>query len=98
MFAPYNLKYPLLKQHATEADLIGTFKDDEGIEHDKVNKWNQIFDFTENEDGKKNQALLSPKNFTLVNYKTIVPDLEIEGNDEFLFELPMQYGGTLDTN
>lgn len=45
-FAPYNLKYKYLKEHADLADLVGTFVDDDGITQTKVNKWNLIFDFT----------------------------------------------------
>jgi hypothetical protein len=45
MFAPYNLKYPLLHSHSIEANIIGEFKDEENETQTKVNKWNLIFDF-----------------------------------------------------
>jgi len=31
-FAPYNMKYPYLYQHAKAANLLGTFIDEEGKE------------------------------------------------------------------
>ena len=41
-FGPFNMKYPQLEAHsgASGANVIGTFKDDEGQILDKVNKWN----------------------------------------------------------
>jgi len=45
-FAPFNLKYPLLESHSTKANIIGESKDEDGNIQKKVNKWNQVFDFT----------------------------------------------------
>jgi hypothetical protein len=53
-FAPYNFKYPHLKEQVVKASLIGEFTDDDGVIQKKVNKWNQIFDFTKREDEKLN--------------------------------------------
>lgn len=64
-FAPYNLKYSLLKEHAEAANLVGTFVDDEGVTHDKVNKWNLIFDFTKSQD-KENFKLLNSSDFEVL--------------------------------
>jgi protein XRP2 len=36
-FAPYNFKYPLLKQHAEAADLIGEFKAEDGSMQKRTN-------------------------------------------------------------
>ena len=54
VIAPYNFKYPHLKQHVDKADLIGTFTDDDGKVQQKVNKWSQIYDFTKKDDGSLN--------------------------------------------
>ena len=58
IFAPYNFEYPYLENHAKSANLLGTFINEENQEEIKVNKWSQIFDFTEREDGQKNFQLL----------------------------------------
>ena len=31
IFAPYNFKYPQLKEHVDKAELIGEFTDDDGV-------------------------------------------------------------------
>ena len=67
-FAPYNLKYPYLDQHSKAASLVGTFINEDGIETNKDNLWDKIFDFTEREDGEKNMKLLPPESFELINY------------------------------
>jgi hypothetical protein len=59
-FAPYNFKYPHLKQHVDKAQLIGEFTDDDGVIQKKVNKWSQIYDFTKKEDETLNYQLLKP--------------------------------------
>ena len=61
--APYNFKYPYLEQHAVAADLVGEFKDDDGVVQTKVNHWSQIFDFTKREDGELNYIIMPPSNF-----------------------------------
>lgn len=70
-FAPYNLKYNLLKEHAVKADLIGTFVDDDGVTQNKVNKWNLIFDFTKSDTGS-NFKLLSPTDFGIQEMDKII--------------------------
>jgi len=67
-----------------------------------VNLWNKIFDFTENEDGKKNINHIKPSEFTIISNHDILPNtkLPIDQNildPNYLFELPIEYGGTLDT-
>ena len=57
------MKYPLLKEHAEAADLLGTFVDDDGVTQNKVNKWKRVFDFTKNEDGLSNFLLIKPQEF-----------------------------------
>ena len=62
----------------------------------KVNKWNQIFDFTTKESGN-NFKLISASKFKVYNIKDLHPELEMpQGNDSFIFELPIEFGGTLD--
>jgi protein XRP2 len=39
-FAPYNLRYPFLKEHSDSAVITGTFVDDDGITVTKTNHWN----------------------------------------------------------
>jgi len=57
-FAPWNLKYSKLDEQSVAAKIVGEFKDDEGTTMMKVNKWNQIFDFTTKPDGTKNYKLI----------------------------------------
>lgn len=75
-FAPFNLKYPLLKEHAEAADLLGTFIDDDGVLQTKVNKWKRIFDFTKNDDGQLNFSLLKPEEFGVILGKDLVGERE----------------------
>lgn len=76
---------------------MGEFKDDEGTTMTKVNKWNQIFDFTTKTDGTKNYKLIDSSKFKVYNIKDIHPELEMPaGDDDFIFELPVEFGGTLD--
>jgi len=49
-FSPYNLKYPLLHEHAEKATLLGDFSDEIGIIQPKINKWSQVHDFTPSEE------------------------------------------------
>ena len=41
---------------------------------------------------------MKAKEFYLTDYKTINPSLDILGTLEFLFELPMEFGGTLESS
>lgn len=100
-FGPYNLKYPFLKSHSDQAQLVGTFVDDDGVTQKKVNKWNLIFDFTTNENGKANFKILDANQFKVVHAQELFPEIEFSDYDEhrmdksFLFELPIEFGGTL---
>mmetsp|Transcript_22859 Transcript_22859/g.35179 ORF Transcript_22859/g.35179 Transcript_22859/m.35179 type:complete len:167 (-) Transcript_22859:776-1276(-) len=96
--APYNFKYPLLKEHADYADIVGKFTDDEGIVQDKVNKWDQVYDFTPNKEGPSNHQLTTPDKFSIVTSPDVVPDtvtLDPTEHMDFIFELPIAFGGTL---
>ena len=53
-FAPFNMRYPFLKEHSDAANITGDFVDDDGKTVTKTNHWNQIFDFTKRDDGKLN--------------------------------------------
>ena len=97
-FGPFNLKYPLLREHAEAADLLGTFVDDDGVTQNKVNKWKRVFDFTKNEDGQLNFSLIKPEEFKVVNAQDLVEDRQFEtsgADPEFMFELPVEFGGSL---
>ena len=56
-FAPYNLKYPFLKEHSDSANITGEYIDDDKNKVTKTNHWNSVFDFTKKEES----------NFTLLN-------------------------------
>ena len=62
--------------------------------------WNKVFDFTERDDGQKNHQLLQPKDFQIFGYRDVLKDVVLEevGDADWLFELPIEYGGTLDQN
>ena len=66
-FAPWNMKYDKLEEHSTAAKITGEFKDDEGTLMTKVNKWNQIFDFTKKSDGTENYKFIEASNFKVYN-------------------------------
>ena len=100
VFAPYNLKYPWLKLHSEKADVVGEFTDDDGVVQKKVNRWNQIHDFTKRTDGKLNYKLLPPGQFSTLYVSDLgvdLPELPEDQKDftEFLYELPEEYGGSL---
>lgn len=59
-----------------------------------MNHWNQVHDFTPQEDGPLNYTLIDPAEFKIVSPKDIKEDIEI-GEGEFIFELPIDFGGTL---
>ena len=63
----------------------------------KVNKWNQIFDFSTKTDGTKNYQLVDASQFKVINIQDLNLNLEMpDGDDSFIFELPVEFGGTLD--
>ena len=69
-----------------------------------MNKWKEIYDFTPNEDESKNYKLLEPAEFKVQTFEKIANDYDLDqelrdlmvGDSDFLFELPQEYGGTLD--
>ena len=92
-----------MKQHVDKADLIGEFKDDDGVVQKKVNKWNQIYDFTKKEDGSLNFKTIGPSEFKIIDYKSIKSDLVLSEinlieEKDYLFELSVDFGGTLANN
>lgn len=93
--APYNFKYPQLQEHSLAANIVGQFTDDEGVVQDKVNKWNQVFDFTKQEDGTLNYKIIDPKEFKIITPKDIKEDIELKEQGDWIFELPIDFGGTL---
>lgn len=78
-FAPYNLAYPQLKEHAAKANL-----------DPEVNKWELIFDFTTQADGSLNYKVMDPSQWQMQN-KTV----EGLGEPEVAFAYPQRYGGTV---
>ena len=57
-----------------------------------------IFDFTSNPDGKDNFKLMKPSDFKVKDILDILPDeRSLMGVSSFLFELPIEFGGTLDS-
>lgn len=95
-FAPYNFKYPQLQPHSEAAAIIGEFKDDEGVTQTKVNKWNLIFDFTEKVDAP-NFKLMKADKFKIVDASSLVSDIPQTSPSDFIFELPIEFGGSLDS-
>jgi len=68
-----------------------------------VNLWNRIFDFTETENGKKNMEILKRSQFKIITNEDILPNTELPIDQnilepDFLYELPIEFGGTLDIN
>ena len=62
-FAPYNVAYPLLDEHAKAAG-FDTSKLLYRLKNLGVNKWDLIFDFTKDESGQKsNFNILEPSKF-----------------------------------
>ena len=103
LLMPYNIKYPLLKYQAEMAKIVGDFVDEEtGKTLRMVNKWKEVFDFTPPEEGT-NYELADPKKFEVFTFDSIADrfglDQELRasmaGNNDFIFELPVEYGGSL---
>ena len=85
-FAPYNLAYPLLDQHAAAS----------GLNSDE-NKWDLIYDFTDtNPDGDKqiHFNILDPSEFSIIEKRVE----GMEANPVQCFPLPQKYGGTAQDN
>lgn len=81
-FAPYNVAYPLLDQHAKTVGFDVT-----------ANKWDLIFDFTK-DDAKLNYEFLDPSEFSIVTKE--LHDLEGSPAPVAPFAVPQKYGGILD--
>ena len=66
-----------------------------------VNKWKEVFDFTPSAEG--NYKLIDTAEFEIINFSTIADEFNL-GQDvrdlvtdsDFLYELPVEFGGTLD--
>jgi hypothetical protein len=78
-FAPYNVAYPLLNEHARQVGF-----------DPQMNKWDLIFDFTTKDSGK-NYEFLDPSEFSMVT-KTLEGDYPAPIAP---FPTPQRYGGTL---
>lgn len=78
-FAPFNLAYPGLKEHAAKAKL-----------NTEVNKWDMIFDFTLNAKGDLNFQVMDPKEWEVKS-----KPIEGLGEPEITFAYPARYGGTI---
>ena len=64
---PYNFSYPLFEEHVLVSDLIGEFKDDDGVTQTRYNHWKEVFDFSKREDGVPNYTLIEKDNFKVVS-------------------------------
>ena len=98
--APYNFKYGMLHEHAKKANLLGEFVNDEGVTLPKINKWSQIYDFTQKDDAP-NYSLLESTDWSIVTFEEMgIEDLAPTGEEDpdFLFELPVEFGGTIDAD
>ena len=96
---PYNFSYPLFEDHVKVSDLIGEFKDDDGVVQTRYNHWKEVFDFSKREDGVPNYTLIDKDQFKVVSQDGLLSDVEITGrgeNPSWIFELPIEYGGTFD--
>ncbi len=78
-FAPYNVAYPLLDEHARSVGF-----------DPQVNKWDLIFDFTTKDSGK-NYEFLEPSEFSMIT-KELEGDFPAPVAP---FPTPQRYGGTL---
>lgn len=88
-FAPYNVAYPLLDQHAAQVGFDPS-KLRMANQVKEVNKWDLIFDFTK-DDQKLNYQFLDPAEF-----KIITKELEgIPEKAQLVFAFPERYGGTI---
>ena len=77
--------------------LEGKFTDDDGEVRTRFNHWDQLFDFTKREDGQLNYSLQAPEDFTIAKpSETLEKDFGAD-SDDWIFELPVAYGGTYDS-
>ena len=75
----------------------GEFKDDDGEVQSRFNHWNQLFDFTKREDGQLNYTIQAPEDWAIVKpADTLDNDFGADSAD-WIFELPVEYGGTFDS-
>lgn len=90
--------YEELKPHSDLALLNGEFTDDDGVVQKKVNKWNLVFDFTTNPEGRDNFKLIKPSEFRVKNVSDVLSTQpQLNGDGSWLFELPIEFGGSLDS-
>ena len=90
-FAPYNVAYPFLDQHAAQVG-FDTSNQNPIVTHIGVNKWEQIFDFTKDDSGRKmNFELLDPSEFKMIS-KSVDGIVE---QPVKAFPYPARYGGTV---
>lgn len=63
----------------------------------KVNRWNQIHDFTKKSDGQLNYRLLPAAQFSVQTIEELGVQLDDApvGDEDFIYELPEEYGGNL---
>ena len=61
-----------------------------------MNKWNLIFDFTEKVEGPNFQLMKAAK-FKIVEAASLVEDVAATSSNDFIFELPKEFGGQLDS-
>ena len=99
--SPYNLKWHPLESQSNEAELLGEFADDDGVVHRKVNKWREVYDFTTGE--APNYKVIKKAEFKIVQFTTLAnryglgADVrQLVKDGDFLYELPVEFGGTLD--
>lgn len=101
--SPYNLKWSPLETLSQEANLIGEFTDDEGTVQQKLNHWREVHDFTPSETDVMNYQFVEPDDFQVVEFSAIADEYELDDavrelvtDGDFLYELPVEFGGTLD--
>ena len=76
--------------------LEGEYKDDDGETKSRFNQWNDLFDFTKREDGVLNYTIQAPEDFEIKKPAEELTDKDFgDGEADWIFELPVEYGGTL---
>ena len=82
-FAPFNIGYPKLREHAEAAGLSNT-----------ENKWELIFDFSAlTGDRTEKFTIIEPADWATELLE--IPDYPDSGAPELCFDYPARYGGTL---
>ena len=79
-FAPFNIGYPKLREHA---EVSGNTTE---------NKWELVFDFS-SAGGEKNFSMVSPEEFSTELLE--IPGYEGTEKTEIYYEIPKRYGGIL---